>query len=146
MFKLLIPAVAALGLVAFAAKTQPVVNDIAAAPTASGLGWYVTHEGETAKLAYGIANSDHVAMMVTCAPGDTSASVYGDVRPASAKVMARSDMQEASVPVRDATLRDLADKGSMTVVGDGGVFRINATAGERRAIAGVLEYCSRDQA
>ncbi|CAN5175385.1 hypothetical protein BH09PSE1_BH09PSE1_23300 [soil metagenome] len=151
MFKILLPAVAALGLVAFAAKTQPVVTE--AAPTqatsavegASSMGWHVSHEGETAKLAYGVANSDQLAMMVTCAPGDATAAVYGDVRPEGSKAAA-SSMDETRVPVRAVALRDLADKGSMTVVGEGGAYRVAATANERRAIGEFLDYCDRKQA
>lgn len=146
MFKILIPAVAALGLIAFAAKTQPVGGDRMAAPAASSMGWHVSHEGQTAKLAYGVANSDQLAMMVTCAPGDETAAVYGDVRPLGAKTDLMSDMDETRVSMRDASLRDLADKGAMTVVGDGGAFQVRATADERSAIGEFLHYCGRKQA
>ncbi|CAN5417251.1 hypothetical protein BH10PSE1_BH10PSE1_07710 [soil metagenome] len=144
MFKILIPAVAALGLIAFAAKTQPVVAKASPMQTASAMGWHVSHDGETAKLAYGVANSDQLAMMVTCAPGDRTAAVYGDVRPEGSS--AASGMDETRIAVRDVALRDLADKGAMTVVGEGGAFRVAATSNERRAIGEFLSYCSRKQA
>lgn len=144
MFKILIPAVAALGLIAFAAKTQPVAAEVASMQTASVMGWHVSHEGETAKLAYGVANSDQLAMMVTCAPGDRTAAVYGDVRPEGSK--AASSMDETRIAVRDVALRDLADTGAMTVVGEGGAFRVAASSTERRAIAEFLDYCGRKQA
>lgn len=146
MFKILVPAVAILGLAAFAARTQPVATPLSAAPVAAVMGWHVSHEGETAKLAYGVANSDQLAMMVTCAPGDATAAVYGDVRPAVAKTETASAMDETRVSVRDVALRDLADKGAMTVVGEGGAFRVAASGHERRAIGEFLDYCSRKRA
>lgn len=146
MFKILIPAVAALGLVAFAAKTQPAVTDLEPAAAAQTMAWHLSTEGETAKLAYGVANSDQLAMMVTCAPGDTTAAVYGDVRPAGAAAGTASSMDETRVPVRNAVLQDLVDKGAMTVVGDGGSFRIRASIEERRGIGQFLDYCSRKNA
>ena len=145
MFKILIPAVAALGLVAFAAKTQPAVTDFAA-PTADAMAWHLSQEGDTAKLAYGVANSDQLAMMVTCAPGDATAAVYGEVRPSTARADASSGMEESRVSIRDAGLRDLADKGAMRVVGDEGAFVIRASAPERRGIGQFLDYCSRKSA
>ena len=98
MFKTLIPAVACLGLVAFAAKTQPVVAALDPADAVQTMAWHISTEGEMAKLAYGVANSDQLAMMVTCAPGDATAAVYGDVRPAGAGAEAASPMDETRVP------------------------------------------------
>lgn len=146
MFKILVPAVAALGLVAFAAKTQPVVGDMADGTGSASIGWHVTHEGPMAKLAYGIADSDQMAMMMTCTPGDVTAAVYGEVRPAGVKAANPTEMDETQIPLRDAALHDLATKGFITVVAEDGAFRINATARERRAIADVLDYCGRKQA
>lgn len=146
MFKTLIPAVACLGLVAFAAKTQPVVAALDPADAVQTMAWHISTEGEMAKLAYGVANSDQLAMMVTCAPGDATAAVYGDVRPAGASAEAASPMDETRVPLRAAALQDLADKGAMTVVGDGGSFRIRASAQEQRGISQFLDYCSRTAA
>lgn len=147
MFKILIPAVAALGLVAFTAKTQPLVETTSAVTAAPAMGWHVSYEGSTAKLAYGVADSDQLAMMVTCAPGDATAAVYGDVRPEGSKAAA-SSMDETRVSLRDVSLRDLASRGAMKVVGDGdgGAWRLAATAGEQRAIGQFLAYCDRKQA
>jgi hypothetical protein len=146
MFKILIPAVAALGLVAFAAKTQPITDVASPAPMPAAMGWHVSHEGRTAKLAYGVANSDQLAMMVTCAPGDATAAVYGDVRPSDGKANRTSSLDETRISVRDASLRGLADKGAMTVAGEGGTYRIAASGTERRAIGEFLDYCSRKRA
>lgn len=144
MFKILIPAVAALGLVAFTAKTQPVVNDVPAAASADAMAWHLSQEGDMAKLAYGVANSDQLAMMVTCTPGEAKAAVYGDVRPTTARADALSD--ETVIPIRDAGLRGLAEQGTMQVVGDEGEFVIHASAPERQGIGQFLNYCSRKSA
>ncbi len=149
MFKILIPAVAALGLIAFAAKTQPMA-EAASSPvehsSQAGLGWHVSHEGAMAKLAYGVANSDQLAMMVTCAPGDSTAAVYGDVRPTVTAAVALSPMDETRIAVKDSPLRSLVEDGRISVHGEGGVHRVSATAVERRAIAEFLGYCARKQA
>ena len=57
MFKVAIPAVAALALIAVAAQSQADNADVqigAAAP----MSWHLSHEGSMAKLAYCMANSD----------------------------------------------------------------------------------------
>lgn len=146
MFKILIPAVAALGLVAFTAKTQPAISDVAAAPSSDAMAWHLSQEGDMAKLAYGMANSDQLAMMVTCAPGDATAAIYGDVRPVTATAEPSSEMQESRVSIQDVALRGLAERGALSVVGDQGAFIIRASGPERRGIGQFLDYCSRKSA
>jgi hypothetical protein len=140
MFKILIPAVASLGLLAFAAKTQPVAA--VDAPAAEAMAWHLSQEGEMAKLAYGVANSDQLVMMVTCAPGDATAAVYGDVRPLAAEAEDSAAMDEARISLSDADLQGLASRGAMRVVGDGGAFLVRASARERTGIGQFLAYCS----
>ncbi len=156
MFKILIPAVAALGLVAFTAQTKtPTLDsaDLAPAAVASTMGWHLSHEGAIAKLAYGVANSDQLALMMTCMPGDASAVIYGDVQPATPRLIQAStgpsdldplsggDAYETRIPVRDASLLGLADGRGMAVDGEAGSFRLNASADERRVIGDFLAYC-----
>jgi hypothetical protein len=150
MFKILVPAVAALGLVAFAAKTQDWSAETSdpAAVTAQAampvMGWHLSYEGSMAKLAYGVENSDQLAMMVTCAPGDRSAVIYGDVLPASPRLAQASmggEGDEARDPLTDPALQNLARNGVMPVVGEIGPARISATADERRVVSGFLSYC-----
>lgn len=158
MFKVLVPAVAALGLVAFAAKTQDWSHDDAepsAGSVAVGamaqpvMGWHLSYEGSMAKLAYGVENSDQLAMMVTCAPGDRSAVVYGDVLPASPRLAQASlgaPEDEARIAVTDPALLSLARNGVMPVVGEAGPTRIHASDAERRVVSGFLSYCDRAHA
>ena len=153
MFKVLIPAVAALGLVAFAAQSRDVAPEaategVAAAPVMS---WSVHHEGALAKLAYGVANSDQLALMVTCMPGDRTAAVYGDVQIEGARLTRASyevdplsggDAEETLIPLNDASLTGLAQNGRMAVIGDAGRFQLAATGEERRQVRDFLAYCS----
>ena len=151
MFKILIPAVAALGLVAFAAQTRTPTDSGVDAPSA--MGWHLSHEGAIAKLAYGVENSEQLALMMTCMPGDAAAVVYGDVQPATPRLVQTSmgpagldplsggDAYETRIPVRDAALRDLADGRGMAMIGEAGTFRISASAQERGVVGDFLSYC-----
>ncbi|WP_395942436.1 hypothetical protein [Brevundimonas sp.] len=156
MFKVLIPAAASIALVAFAARTQPV--DSVTQMEAPAMAWHISHEGAMAKLAYGVENSDQLALMVTCAPGDSTAVVYGDVQPASPRLIAASngpapidpmsegEATETRLSLQDASLTGLASRGSMRVNGDAGQFVLTATPDERRMIAGFLSYCGSSRA
>lgn len=153
MFKVLVPAVAALGLVAFAAQSSDVAPEGATAGVMAApvMGWSVHHEGALAKLAYGVANSDQLALMVTCMPGDRTAAVYGDVQVEGARLtQARIEIdplsggaaEETTLPVNDPALAGLARDGRMTVVGDAGRFQLAASTEERRLVRDFLSYCS----
>ena len=156
MFKVLVPAVAALGLVAFAAQTKTSFDDT---PLLGGaMGWHLSHDGAIAKLAYGMENSDQLALMVTCMPGDASAVVYGDVQPLGGRLIQASmgpapidplsggDAMESRISVQDPGLRGLADRGRMDVQGDAGIFSIKADREERRVVGEFLAYCGQGRA
>lgn len=159
MFKILIPAAAALGLIAFAAQSQGAdVTTEATAHTTPVMGWSVHHEGALAKLAYGVANSDQLALMLSCQPGDRTAAIYGDVLPEAATVLPASLTQQAIDPLSlgeaeesrlslsDPALKGLADSGRMTVRGDAGRFQLAASEEERRMVGDFLAYCSAGRA
>ncbi len=154
MLKIAIPAVAALGLIAFAAQSQATDSD-----SQTGLppmGWHLSHEGSLAKLAYGVENSDQLALMMTCDQGETQATVYGDVRPASPRLI-RASMptaidplsgglaEELRIPVRDPALQQLAQSGKLAVEADAGQFELSATRAERRLIGDFFAYCGSDR-
>lgn len=156
MFKILIPAAASIALVAFAARSQnPDAFTSVQAPT---MAWHLSHEGAMAKLAYGVENSDQLALMVTCSPGDATAVVYGDVQPDTPRLIAAShgptpldpmsggDATETRVSLRDASLTGLASRGAIRVQGDAGRFDLKASQDERRMIAGFLSYCGSSRA
>ncbi|AQR61216.1 hypothetical protein BZG35_05805 [Brevundimonas sp. LM2] len=153
MFKFLLPATAALGLVAFTAQSQDVASAETAAAATPVMQWSVHHEGALAKLAYGVAHSDQLALMVSCLPGDRTAAVYGDVQPEGARLIRASlpqgvdplsdgEAEETRIALSDPSLQGLARRGRMAVRGDAGVFQLSATVQERRAIADFLAYCS----
>ena len=149
MLKIVVPAIAALGLLTTAAQTQSAALD-----SASGqpVAWHLSHDGERAKLAYGVSNSDHLALMVSCAAGNPDVAVYGDVRPIGVSTrtdpgpfapdpLSGGDASEAVVPLSVAGLGDLSRRGRMTVTSDEEVFQLVATQHERRVVDRFLAYC-----
>ena len=155
MFKFAIPAVAALGLIAVAAQSR--ATDAAPeAGVAAPMGWHLSHEGAMAKLAYGVANSDQLALMMTCEPGQTQAKVYGDVQPASPRLVKASMnataidplsgglADEARIPLQAPVLRKLARSGTLAVEGDAGHFELTAQGDERRLVQEFFAYCGSD--
>lgn len=150
MFRILLPAVAALGLVAFAAQPGTAGSGTGGTP-APTMGWNVHYEGALAKLTYGVAQSDQLAIMVTCVAGDSSAVVHGDIQPVGARMiqvghridpLSGSDVAETQIAISDPWLAGLAERGRMTVLGDGDRFQLRATLEERRLVAGFLAYCA----
>lgn len=153
MLKFAIPAVAALGLIAFSAQSQATNADVQTG--AAPMGWHLSQEGATAKLAYGVENSDQLALMMTCEPGQTQAAVYGDVQPAGPRLVRASmtaaaidplsgDLaDEARISVNDPTLQALARSGKLEVEGDAGRFELTATRQERRLIGDFFAYCGK---
>lgn len=151
MFRILIPAVAAMGLVAFAAQTRTPTYDINAEPVA--MGWHLSHEGAMAKLAYGVENSDQLALMLTCEPGRSGVIVYGAVHPLSPQLiqaaghpteldpLSGGDATEVRIALRDPTLQSLASRGILRVRGDAGDFDLRAAPDEQRVAANFLAYC-----
>jgi hypothetical protein len=156
MFRFAIPAIAALGLVAAAAQSSAGNSEAPAA--ADGMGWSLTHEGPMAKLAYGVANSDQLALMLTCEPGQSQAAVYGDVRPAGPQLIRASAgpvaidplggglLDEARISTRAPAVRRLVRTGILAVEGDAGRFELTATRTERRMIGEFIAWCGADQA
>jgi hypothetical protein len=155
MFKFAIPAVAALGLIAVAAQSR--ATDAAPeAAMAAPMGWHLSHEGSMAKLAYGVANSDQLALMMTCEPGQAQAIVYGDVQPVSPRLV-KASMEsaaidplgggladEARIPLRAPALQKLAQSGKLTVEGDAGHFELTADDKEQRLVEQFFAYCGTD--
>lgn len=150
MLKFAIPAVAALGLIAAAAHSQATGADSA---DLTPMSWHLSHEGPVAKLAYGLANSDQLALMMTCEPGVTQAAVYGDVQPASPRLIkaAMSDTaidplsgglaDETRISLRDPALQIFARRGTLEVEGDAGHFELTARGDDRRLIREFFAYC-----
>ncbi len=154
MLKIAIPAVAALGLIAFAAQSKATDSDIQTG--AAPMGWHLSHEGSLAKLAYGVENSDQLALMMTCERGQAQAAVYGDVQPATRRLVKASISaaidplggglaEETRISVRDPALRQLARTGKLAVEAEAGQFELSATPAERRLIGDFFAYCGSDR-
>jgi len=149
MFKVLVPAVACVALAAFAARTQSVAPDTSTAPMA----WRLAHEGSMAKLTYGAANSDALAVMLTCEPGQGLATVYGEAQPDTPQLIRAStgpaeldplsggQAYETHVRLGDPVLTDLTRRGALRLVGDAGPVVLTANAEERRLVGDFLAYC-----
>lgn len=155
MLKIAIPAVAALGLIAFAARSQATNLDVQT--VVAPMGWHLSHDGSLAKLAYGVENSDQLALMMTCEPGQTQATVYGDVQPSGPRLIKASMTtaidplsgglaEERRISVRDPALRELARSGKLAVEGEAGQFELSASPAERRLIGDFFAYCGSDRA
>ena len=150
MLKFLVPAAAALGLVAFAAQTEATDALRAGEPA---MGWSLTHEGDMAKLAYGVPDSDQLALMMTCSPGDRTVLVYGDVQPDTPRMvqaaypapidgLTEGEFEESRIPVGDAALVGLGRFGRLPVLADAGAFVLKADRGEQRLAREFLAYCA----
>lgn len=154
MLKIAIPAVAALGLIAVAAQSRATNVDFQTAVTP--MGWHLSHEGSLAKLAYGVENSDQLALMMTCELGQAQATVYGDVQPASPRLIKASMSaaidplsgglaDETRISVRDPAMQQLARNGKLAVEAEAGQFELSATPAERRLIGEFFAYCGSDR-
>ena len=155
MLKVAIPAVAALALIAVAAQSRATDTDVQ--PVSGAMGWHLSHEPGLAKLAYGVENSDQLALMMTCEPGKTQAVVYGDVQPAGVRLV-RASMtstidplsgglaDETLISTRDPVMQSLQSAGKLAVEGEAGLFELQATAAERQKIADFFAYCGTGRA
>lgn len=152
MLKFIIPAVAALGFTAVAARSYaPEAKPVTAAPV---MGWHLSHEPGLAKLAYGVENSDQLALMLVCEPGRQTATVYGEVQPKMARLtqaalgpaemdpLSGGDAVETRISLRDPAMQTLARRGKLEVQGEAGDFMLEATDDERRLIGEFFASCA----
>jgi len=154
MFKVLIPAVACVALVAVSARTQT----FDAAPAEPAMAWRLAYEGPLAKLTYGAANSDQLAVMITCEPGQGDAVVYGEAHPDSPRLVQASAAPapadpltggaayETRIALDDPTLTALASQGALRLVGDHGPLVLAAGRADRRLASDMLAYCGSSRA
>ena len=155
---LALSALSALAACATPARVSTSMADAGAPAPTPNYDWFLNQEARENTLAYGVENSDQLALMVTCSPGDAAAVVYGDVQPDTPRLIAAShgpapldpmsggDATEARLSLQDASLTGLASRGAMRVQGDSGRFVLKAGPDERRMIAGFLSYCGSSRA
>lgn len=154
MLKYLIPVAATLSLVAFAAqsRSEAVIDET---PLEGGLAWHLSREGETAKLAYGVAHSDQIVIMLTCAPGDRQVQAFGVVTPTGAAVeegpvpvdpLTGLAMSDVAVDIDSEALTSLRDRDGLPVMGEAGPADLPVTQGDKAVIDGFFSHCGATRA
>ena len=154
MRRLILPA---LGLLILGVATQAAFSARGQGP-ADQVGWFLLSEDDSLKLVYGMANSDHVGLMLICNPGDLHVSVYGEVEP---DVASLSLAQQGPTPMDplsqgaawgmtlsadDPGLWLLADKGYLPIRSQVGRGRLGANDNERQLANRFLNACTRQHA
>ncbi|HEV7228575.1 hypothetical protein [Brevundimonas sp.] len=154
MLKYLIPVAATVAFAAFAAqsRSEAVIDET---PVDGRLAWHLSHEGEMAKLAYGVAHSDQIVIMLTCAPGDARVQAFGVVTPAGVAVEEGSvpvdpltglAMTDVAVDVNSHALSSLRDGAALPVVGEAGQADLPVTQGDKAVIDGFFAHCGATRA
>jgi hypothetical protein len=154
MFRFAIPTVAALGLIAVAARSQ--ATDVELQDPIVPMGWHLSYEGTLAKLAYGVESSDQLALMMTCEQGQSRATVYGDVQPVGPRLIRTSTRaaidplsgdlsDETRISVRDPALQRFLHTGKLPVEADAGSLELPANPAERRLVGEFFAYCGSDR-
>ena len=126
-------------------------------------GWHLLHEGDRAKLAYGIANSDQILVMLSCAAGDQTVEVFGlaapeadevvltsasltspiDVRPSYDPISGASAI-ETTLPIQAAALEGFRATGRLTLAADtGDSVPAHAVQAELPQVRAFFDHCER---
>lgn len=150
MHKIALPAVAALGLAAFAAQTM--ATDTQVVPKGvEGMAWHVNHDGPEARLFYGVANSDQLAVMMSCRMGDGEIVTMGAVHPVAARSASSLEadidplsgdlIEMRALSADDRAMTRLVRAGHLAVEGSERSFVLSATPTERQSIRAFLDDC-----
>ncbi|MBN8551947.1 MAG: hypothetical protein J0L52_03505 [Caulobacterales bacterium] len=127
------------------------------------IGWHLVHQGDQARLAYGIADSDQILVMFSCAAGDQQVHVFGQAAPETRSVRLTSasltsdiavvtemdplsgvPVIEAEIPLRSAALRGFRENGRLTLTaGDGRAILAHAMQAELASVQVFFEHCER---
>lgn len=91
-----------LSLVAALALCACATRDPAAAPPSDGMAWRLTPaaDGDEAKLAYGVPDTDDVVLMLACRPGSGAVQVTATAPTAPARLTLRSGSAVSSLPIQ----------------------------------------------
>lgn len=158
MFRVLIPAALLTAVLAYAARTEGALPAAALEPaTGVEMTWALTSEGDMAKLTYGVPNSDHLAIMMTCAPGE-GVQVYGPLMPASPMLrqaggaapidpLSGELMQDIRLPAGDRVLDAMTRGRALRVVNDTGeAHALPVDDAEARLAERFLDHCASGRA
>lgn len=127
------------------------------------VGWHLVYEGDRAKLAYGIADTDQILVMFSCGAGDRTVQVFGQVTPdtesvrlTSASLMSDVAVEaevdplsgamvaETEMPVRSSALQGFRDSGRLTLAAAGGrEVPAHALQAEQADVRAFFDHCDR---
>ncbi len=150
MQRIMLPALA---LAVAVMATQANISN-ASKPQDDGAGWHLLYEGPMAKLVYGVADSDQVALMLTCTPGDHRLALFGDVEPDTPRLqpaslgptaidpLSQGTAWEMHLAMDDEVLAGLAHQGVMPVRSEGEVLTLTANRAEQKMVRDFLGYCA----
>jgi len=150
MQRIMLPALA---LAVAVMATQANIS-VASKPQEAGAGWHLLYEGSMAKLAYGFADSDQVALMLTCSPGDRKLALFGDVEPDTPRLqpvslgpaaidpLSQGTAWEMHLAMDDEVLAGLAYEGVMPVRSEGETLTLTANRAEQKMVRDFLGYCA----
>jgi hypothetical protein len=124
--------------------------------------WSTTIEQGRARLAYGIPNSDTVALAFECSPRSGRVTVKAPLEPGARRFVLASgtavreirgptapdpevglDVVAAGAEAGDAVLAAFARTGRLLRVDPGGVTALTASGPERESVRGFLGHCAR---
>lgn len=146
-----------------AAEPQPQAPAMTETVAHAPVGWHLVQEGDQAKLAYGVANTDQILVMFACAAGDRSVQVFGLAAPETDSVrftsaarttdvgveteldpMSGSAMIETALPLSAAALQGFRETGRLTLTSDDGrSVPAHAVQSEHADVRAFFDHCER---
>ena len=148
---------------AVAAESQATAVEQVEVLDHAAVGWHLLREGDQAKLAYGVANTDQILVMFSCAAGDRVVEVFGLAAPetealrftsasltsevvaeAEADPLSGSMVIETEMPVRSEALQGFRQSGRLTLAaGDGHEVPAHAVQAELAQVRAFFDHCDR---
>lgn len=140
-------------------ETPAMIETVAHAP----VGWHLVREGDRAKLAYGVADTDQILVMFTCSAGDPMVEVFGLAAPETDSVrftstalttdiavesefdpMSGSVMIDTEVPMTARALQGFRASGRLTLTADDGAgIPAHAVQAEQAEVEAFFDHCER---
>lgn len=115
------------------------------------MSWHVNHEGDQTRLFYGVADTDHLAVMMTCRRGAGEIVSMGAIQPTAARgnSVAEADIDPLSgdliemraLSASDPAMLRLARAGHLNVNDGERRFDLAASPDERQSIRVFLDDC-----
>lgn len=146
-----------------AAEPQPVAPAVIETVEHAPTGWHLVHEGDRAKLAYGVANTDQVLVMFSCAAGEPMVEVFGLAAPETDSIrftsatlttdvgvepehdpISGSAMIDTEIPTSAHALQGFRDTGRLNLTTDDGrSVPAHAVQSEQADVRAFFDHCER---